>query len=91
MFAPERKGIWEGSWIFSQVGVVATEAGSSYLEQEHEYERGLQRQKGSSETGNYGLTQFESLFSSALLFNCLGHSHLQKKIFYVAILHRRLP
>lgn len=34
-----------------------------------------------SETGNYGLTQFESLFSSALLFNHLGHSHLQKKIF----------
>lgn len=34
-----------------------------------------------SETGNCGLTQFGPLFCSALLFNCLGHSRLQKKVF----------
>ena len=44
-----------------------------------------------SETGNYGLTQLEPLFSPALHFNCLGCSHLQKKTFCVAVLHRKLP
>lgn len=65
---PQRGGIWKGSWSVSWPGLAACRycGNRSWLLfnwSKSGNEKGLHRQKRSSQTGNYGLTLSEFLFS----------------------------